>query len=329
MAMITPLTIGIPVKNEENTISSTLLALKQALNRLDKHVQFETIVCLNGTTDNTLAVIQSLQHCALCKDLHLSVVRSRAGKLVAEQKIANVRKLKGFILYCDADVIIDKLAIKKLYECMYANDALRVACAKVLPIFNGRLNNFQKIMKAYYEMRYLLPQRGCFHGRMFIVRDAQDILKKYNLAPRLKRVPHNTVKKLYLDKGPICDDIILSAAIVHKYGQDAIRRVPTAKVYFYPPDNRYDFFLGVRRYTIEMQRINTLFPEYAAINTSKHFERPVKINKWTLFRRKKHLAETLMEFELFLSNLVKKYELENHSLELWETVKSSKPKPSK
>lgn len=327
--MIPPLTIGIPVKNEENTIFSTLLALKQALNRLDKHVQFETIICLNGTTDNTLAVIQNKQTQELCKDLHLSIVHSRAGKLVAEKKIANVRKLNGFILYCDADVIIDRVAIKKLYDIMCANDTLRVACVKVLPIFKGRLNNFQKIMKAYYEMRYLLPQRGYFHGRLFIVRDAQDILKKYNLAPRLKRVPRNIIKKLYLDKGPICDDIILSMAIVHKYGQNAIKHVPGAKVYFYPPDNRYDFFLGVRRYTIETQRINMLFPEYALINTSKRFERLVKINKWTLFRRKKHLAETLMEFELFLSNLVKDYELENHKLELWETVKSSKCKLKK
>lgn len=324
--MITPLTIGIPVKNEENTISSTLLALNQAIKHLDKRVKFETIICLNGTTDKTLAVIQSKQNQALCKELHLSVVRSRTGKLVAEQKIANARKLKGFILYCDADTIIDKLAVKKLYESMCSDSNTRVACARVLPIFKGRLNNFQKIMKAYYEMRYLLPQRGCFHGRMFIVRDAQDILEKYDLAPRLKRLPRTIVKKLYLDKGPICDDIVLSAAVVHKYGQKAIKRVQAAKVYFYPPDNRYDFFLGVRRYTIEMQRINTLFPEYALINSSKRFERPVKINKWTLFRRKKHLAETLMEFELFLSNLVKEYELENHSLELWETVKSSKRK---
>lgn len=327
--MIPPLTIGIPVKNEENTISSTLLSLKQAIKHLDKRVQFETIVCLNGTTDNTPAVIRSKQNRDLCKDLHLSIVRSRAGKLMAEKKIANIRKFNGFILYCDADVIIDRLAVKKLYESMYENNTLRVVCAKVLPIFKGHLNNFQKIMKAYYEMRYLLPQRGCFHGRMFIVRDAQDILEKYELAPRLKSLPHDIVKKLYLDKGPICDDIILSAAIVHKYGQNAIKRVQSAKVYFYPPDNRYDFFLGVRRYTIEMQRINTLFPEYASINSSERFERPVKINKRTLFWRKKHLAETLIEFELFLSNLVKEYELENRGLELWETVKSSKRKVNK
>jgi len=324
MMMISPLTIGIPVKNEENTISSTLKALDRAIRYLDKRVPIETIVCLNGTTDNTQAIIENRKNRAFCKRLNLSIVRSRAGKLLAERKIARVRKLHGFILYCDADTIIDKRAVKELYSSICKNDELRVACAKVLPIFNKPLNNFQKIMKAYYEMRYLLPVRGCFHGRMFIVRDADDVLEQYDIAERIKRVPRNTVRKLYLDKGPICDDIVLSAAIVHKYGQHAIQRVHTAKVYFYPPANRYDFFLGVRRYTIEMQRINTLFPEFVSINNSKPFERPVKIVKWTMFRRKKHLAETLMEFEYFLSNIVKMYELETNNLELWETIKSSK-----
>lgn len=322
--MIPTVTIGVPVKNEENTISLTLRALQQAISKLPNKVKIETIVCLNGTTDNTQSVILSPQNKDVCERLNLRIIRSAPGKLLAEKKIAKARKLHGFLLYCDADIILNKYAITRLYRRMLKNPKLRVVCAKVLPIFKRHRNNFQHIMKSYYDMRYLLSERGCFHGRLFMLRDEQDVMAEYDVAQRIKKIPKSTVEKLYLHKGPICDDIILSAAIVHKYGQDAVERVHSAKVYFYPPDNRYDFFLGVRRYTIEIERINTLFPDYAIVNKSKRFERPVRICKFTWLKQKKREAELLMEFEQFLGQLVKSYELESRKLDLWETVKSSK-----
>lgn len=324
--MIPAITIGIPVKNEESTIIATLHAIKQAVKHLDPKVKYETIVCLNGTTDNTKKIILAKENTKLCKELKLSIIKSQPGKLIAEQKIATSRKLNGYLLFCDADIILDKNAIKELYTKMQANKKLRAVCAKVLPIFRKKKNNFLKIMKDYYEMRYLLPNRGCFHGRLFMLRDNKDIMKKYNIKAHLKGIPRQTIKDLYLDKGPICDDIILSAAIVHDHGQQAIERVFSSKVYFYPPDNPYDFFLGIRRYTIEIERINTLFPEYAKINTSDKFLRPTRIEKFTIFKRKKHHAELLMELESFLGNIVRGYEISKEKLALWETVKSSKPK---
>ncbi len=324
--MIPAITIGIPVKNEESTIITTLHAINQATRELDPKIKIETIVCLNGTTDNTKKVIQAKDNIKLCKELNLSIIKSKPGKLIAEQKIGTNRKLNGYLLFCDADIIIDKKAIKELYTRMQKNKKLRVVCAKVLPIFNKKTNNFLRIMKDYYDMRYLLPNRGCFHGRLFMLRDTKDLLKKYNIKAHLKGIPTQTIKDLYLDKGPICDDIILSAAIVHDHGQQAIERVFSSRVYFYPPDNPYDFFLGIRRYTIEIERINTLFPEYAKINTSDRFLRPTRIEKFTFFRRKKHHAELLMELENFLGNIVRGYEISKQKLALWETVKSSKPK---
>lgn len=320
--MIPTLTVGIPVKNEENTIVNMLQSVVKAVKCLPKSVNYETIVCLNGNTDNTEKVIKENRD--LCKQLNLTTVHSSIGKIPAEKKIASVRELSGFLLYCDADTDLDKYSIRELYDTMRKDTTLRVVCAKVLPKFPTRMNNFLKIMKSYYKMRYLLPERGCFHGRMFMMRDDKDILSNYYFKKTLTKIPKKLAKDLYLDKGPISDDIILSAAIVHKYGQNAIKRVHSAKVYFYPPDNLYDFYLGVRRYTIEIERTNLLFPEYEKINDSEQFARPIKISKPTLFKRDKHLAELLMELEHFLGKVVKDYEIDKNKRDLWEPVTSSK-----
>lgn len=301
-----------------------LSALLNAVKCLNYNIKIETIICLNGTTDKTLNILKSKKIQQVYKKLNLSVVKSKLGKLNAEKKIVKIRKFDGFILFCDADTILDKKSIKYLYNRLLYTNYLRVVYAKVLPIFPRKLNNFQNIMKDYYDMRKFLPDRGCFHGRMFMIRDEKDILKEYDINKRLKKIPQNIIKKLYLTKGPICDDIILSAAIVHEHGQQSVEKVHKSKVYFYPPSNMYDFFLGVRRYVIEIKRINILFPEYTKINNSKKFERPINIQKSTIFITKKRNAELLMEFEHFLNEIVTVYELNNYHLELWEPVKSSK-----
>jgi hypothetical protein len=309
------------VKNEEHTIIPMLRSVAVALKYLDKSVKVETLVCINGTTDNTEKVIKGADNW-LCAALNLKVIHSEPGILPAERKIATARKLKGFLLFCDADITIGKFAIRELYHTMLADKNLMVVYGKVMPKFQSANNNFSKMLKSYYKMQYLLPERKCFHGRLFMMRNDNDLMEKHTL----RKAYPKALKDLHLELGAISDDIVLSAAVVHKYGFNSIKRVDSAKVYFYPPDNFYDLFLGIRRYTIETERVNLLFPEYRKINESPEFARQTKIVKPTMRKRDKFTAELFMEFENFISNLIKDYEIYNKKPALWATVKSSKPK---
>jgi glycosyltransferase involved in cell wall biosynthesis len=321
--MLPAITIGIPVKNEENTIIGMLQSLVKAVGHLDKSTEYETIICLNGTTDDTEKVLKDSNYHILRQKLNLKIIHSKPGILPAERKIAITRKLHGFILFSDADIILDKYAIKELYNLMCKNDEVQVTYAEVLPKFQRMKNNFSGMLSDYYKMRHLLPERKYFHGRLFLLRDDKELLESNDFTKNMKKIPSRLVKDLYLGVGPISDDIILSAKIFHKYGERSIKRAKNAFVYFYPPDNLHDFFIGVRRRTIEIERRNLLFPEYRKIQ-EKHFDRESKITKPTLLRRKKHMAELLMDIEAFLEYMVKDYEIYKNKHELWEPVKSNK-----
>ena len=322
--MLPAITIGIPVKNEENTIICMLQSLVKALRYLNKSVQYETIICLNGTTDNTEKVIKSDVYLNLRSQLNLRIIHSDPGILPAERKIAKARKLRDFLLFSDADIVLDKYAVKELYNLMHKNNQIQVAYAEVLPKFIGRKNNFARMLSNYYDMRHLLPERKYFHGRLFLLRNDEKLLEQDDIKIALKGVKKRLVKDLYLEVGPISDDIILSAKIFHMYGEGAIKRAKKAFVYFYPPDNFHDFFIGVRRRTIEIERRNLLFPKYKDIQEN-HFDRSAKILKPTFFRRKKYMAELLMDVEKFLEYIVKDYDIYKNKHDLWATVKSSKP----
>jgi glycosyltransferase involved in cell wall biosynthesis len=313
------LTIGIPARNEGKSICRMIASLYKAVKCLPKNIKFETIVCLNGNIDDSKEKLAKLET-DIVKHLNLKVIRSAPGKIKAEQKIIKIRNLHGWVLFCDADIILHKKSIKRLCEALIKDNKLKAVSAKVYPILTRRRkDNFYQLLKDYYAMRTKMPVRNCIHGRMFLIRDAKDL----DIVKSTEKVSGTIRKKLFLDKGPIADDIIYTAQIAYKYGLQSIKRLVNAKVYFYPPDSLYDLFLSNRRYTLEIERINTLYPEYRNIN-NKDYAKKTKIERFILFKKRKISAEIFMEFEQFLGKLVKLYEVSGKTLNLWEPVKSSK-----
>lgn len=192
--MLSELTIGIPIYNEETTLKESMLSIMTSAENIDK--SYEIVTCFNGTTDNGREIIEDLS-----KEKPIKIIESKKGKPQAIRKIVS-ESSSQYLIFCDADLIVEKDCFKNLLDCFKEKTKVVTGCPQpwaknslVYKIVNARMLdpelkideikiNFPAISKEEYEkitgldyditlnnVKYLVSEakRRNFSGRYRII----------------------------------------------------------------------------------------------------------------------------------------------------------------
>src|SRR5450759_2868517 len=259
------LTIGVPLRNEAANIGRFLSSLVLATAHLPDGTEVELVLCLNGSTDNTERVVLGLRGALESAGLRVTILRSSEGKVAAQGQIARHRTFSGPICFLDADTVLDEFCLAALWHALNSNSSLRVAYAKVVPLFGLEPSAIQRLQMMHYRIRDLVYVRRYFHGRAFIVRswDLPDYTTDdWQTELQRRLCTDRRYLGFHLERGPQIDDVFLSRYIIHQFGRDSVREVREATVSFAPPSSIRDFYAGHRRLWLEIFRLDKLFPEH-------------------------------------------------------------------
>lgn len=310
------LTLGIPVRNESLNLKRFIDSLNNSVNYLQnnyKNIKVEIIFCVNGSTDNSANIIETL---ASSTNFDINLIFSKAGKLNAIDAILEFRKYDDLIGFIDADILLKLTAIYELYVEIVNDKNLFVVYSNMIP--RGRDNFIYKIQKSHYDSR-ILNRRGYIHGRFYILKNA-DLMKT-------KRITRDD-KVWLLKYGPLVDDMFFSRIIVAIYGIQAIKEVEKSIIYFTPPQNFKDFFFGYRRIILELKRLSFLYPEHNFIQKKYFSKNRYRFKKFNSYQQKflyffyqttVYFIKIIVGLEILLINL-KILKLKH----VWKTTHSTK-----
>ncbi|GIF49312.1 glycosyl transferase family 2 [Asanoa ferruginea] len=251
------LTVGVAARNEEATISHSLESIENALAEIPGEGATELIVAVNDSTDRTRELAEAF---ANRDPSRYRVIESEPGIVEAQRAVARAAKAPDYLIFVDADCLLDRQCLRKLSEVMrdptvQATWAQRVLAGPAKPGFWQALLNFgdyhrDVILRGHYVV-----------GQAFAIR-------KYDVpydSPSREPVPANVAAHLQLDRGPLTDDSYLSRALIAAFGQDAIRPGNDAIVYAQPMRSLRDLYRAQRRKAYEVERLNLLFPELRGV----------------------------------------------------------------
>lgn len=327
------ITIGIPARNEENTIRKMLDSLIESIEILPKWVNYELFICLNNCTDNTEAIVDGAVEDYKKKNINLQKVHSKPGKIEAQRKVLQSRKnSEGLTFFFDADIIVDKYCISALWYSYIKNPELQISYAKVEPIFFKTPSLIEKIINLYFFYPYLRNKRFYFYGRAFGIKDWN--VPDFSQSDQVSSFQQECITKrnkvnLQLERGPLVDDIYLSRYIAHNYGLNMIMEVKEAVVNFMPISNLTDYYYGSRRLWLELERLDTLFPEHAYLQKN-FFKRKIKMAslkgtplgiKVLIYLRV--LADGLTKLVFLISKFLTNIKL-IHTSEIWKPLATTK-----
>ena len=139
--------------NEKNNIVDCLSSLNQQSHNLD----LETIVCLNGCTDDTeRAVLMSQER---FPRLNTRIIHSKKGKAYAQNALVkSVTKDDVPLVFVDADVTLDADCIKILFEDMKEIEKLVVVGAWPVPMKPDNLTMWETFLYRILHMRAFYPK---------------------------------------------------------------------------------------------------------------------------------------------------------------------------
>ncbi len=234
-----PLSVIIPVRNEEATIRDFLENLLKTDAVINNLFQREYIIVCNGTTDGSEKLIyQFIQDNS---KINIKMIFSESGILNAFYTGICERKLNGLIAKLDADCILHAHSLALMYMNLVENKNIQVTYAE--PIAVGSKNEFN-ILQFNQSLR---SKRLYIHGRCSM----------YQANP-FKLFDFNLIKK----SGCKVEDIILSYAYIFYYGIDSIKCTNHAIIYSKPIDNRKDFEKKIERIKNEIYLIEKNFPYF-------------------------------------------------------------------
>ena len=139
--------------NEENNIVRCL----SSLNQQDHNLDLETIVCINGCTDNTeKEVIESRDR---FPRLNIRIIHSKKGKAHAQNALVrSVKETDVPLVFVDADVTLDKNCIRILFEDMKEIEKLVVVGAWSVPKKPDNLTLWENFLYRILHMRAFYPE---------------------------------------------------------------------------------------------------------------------------------------------------------------------------
>ncbi|GFZ79762.1 hypothetical protein GCM10011531_07100 [Aquaticitalea lipolytica] len=324
------ITIGIAARNEENTIINCLDSIIKSTKKASLSIRFEIIIVLNGCNDDTEKLVNEYAYFQDDKNICFKILKSQEGQIYAHKEVWKSKSNDNFIIFLDADIILNENCIASLINEMEQNKNLEIAWAKCISHKKAK-STIEKIINLpdfYPEMR---KEQNYFTGRAFAIRnDRISILDKTFKA---KRYIENYLR---LKDGPMIDDVFLSKSILYHKGKDVIKQCDLAVVYFNPITNLYDFYLSQRRTAIECIRLDILFPEYQK-KTKKYYKliipNSLKNKKsygllvcWIIYIFLKRISRLFSKLELNFKLLLCSLGFKQKPCNLWPSVLSTKRK---
>lgn len=237
----TPLSIVVPVHNEESKLPQFFWALLSSIKKAQL-VNFEVIFALNGCNDKSAELVQ---YFAEQVDFPVIVAKTDKGILPAFIGGIKARKLDGYIAKMDVDVSPHPHALGLMYMFLSQNEKVQVTYAYPETI-EGTCDPYN-VGEVFQEFR---TKRNFFHGRMSMYR--QNPFSLFN-------------ETLILNSGAVVEDMILSSCYAYYYGLDSISPTSHAIVRSATPTS-LDFLVHQRsRIRKETKRVLRQFPQFGIL----------------------------------------------------------------
>ncbi len=235
-----PLSIIVPVKNEEKLLPRFFEMLVQSSKWLQFIPNFEILFVLNGCTDNSCALIE--EFIASQKQLPVRIVQSeQEGIVQAFVEGIDARSFDGIICKFDADAVSeDSFAIALLYMELLQNDQRHAVYAETVP-----LDKSMNLWTIGEHKQHFRSKRNYLHGRLSMYK--HNPFQLFN-------------KKRIIDSGVVVEDIILSCLYIYFYGFNSVGAAPGAVVATETPDTIETHILERLRFKEEWKRVLKAFP---------------------------------------------------------------------
>ena len=260
--------LGIAAYNEGIHIRRCLDSLAQQTNDLRP----ETIICLNGCTDDSEAKV--LQAQSELGELRIRVVHSAKGLVHAQRTIiASIADRRKPVLFVDGDVELDRNCVQILHNELHQIPSLMVVGAWPVPKAPVGVSVWEKWLYRILHCRAIYPESEVsahdvsefkryvdqypqpavtqefekrskifFHGRAFMLRDI-------------------SVFELREDANLI-DDTYLPNLLHTEYGPGVIRTRFDARVWYEPYLSLRQHFRSYRRFFLQKAYIDSHCPEW-------------------------------------------------------------------
>lgn len=248
--------------NEEDNIVGCL----NSLNRQNHNLDLETIVCLNGCTDDTeRAVLMSQKR---FPRLNTKVIYSKKGKAYAQNAIVrNITEKDVPLFFVDADVTLDEDCTKILFEEIKGIDKLLAVGAWPVPMKPDNLTLWENFLCRILHMRAFYPEAEVSVHDVFAYKDYAHTRPQPNMSPeaemRSKIYFHGrgfmmrNASFFYLpEEVNTADDTFLPNFIHTTYGPGTIRTRFDAVAYYKPYLSLRDHYKAYRRVFWDLDNID-------------------------------------------------------------------------
>jgi len=298
------LIIGLPIRNEENTIKELLYSLRSSLIFCQKNSEdfsFDLYACLNNCTDNTLAKIREFERES---GMHFRIITTKIpGKLNAINMILRASKKfweeNQILFFCDADILLEHSCLSNLITNSYLRKQdLQIVYAESLPILRDK-SFIYKLKKYHYHYRSkIFKENWYFNAKSFAFnRKIAELFLTVEEEINLKK------SGITLDP-PFIDDALMSRIVQYRYGDGHIHKVASACISYMTPDNVFDMLKEQVRIKYEFYKIKRYFPELAYLNKKKNYRWKRKIDSYDNIPLH---DRTMLTCYYFLDTLIKYY----------------------
>lgn len=254
------ITVGITARNEAACIAATLHGLLESAAHAEAMsvARFEFVAVLDECTDGTEAVVRGFPQ--------VRILHSRGGLIEAQRHLAQSRP---FVIYSDADLLVEREVLGELAAAMLAEPSLQVAYPRKRPLPPRRRGLMAAALHCYNRVEGFQTRRAYFNGKLFAIRDwrAPTLAE---LAPRLAALPLDRFYDFHA--GLRVDDIWLSRDLLTRHGPAALREVEHVCIHYRPPETftgMYRIYLRMRR---EIERLDRMFPESIPAHQPRGFD---------------------------------------------------------
>ncbi len=256
------ITLAVTARNEESCIAATLRSIVRAVEVAEEHgrVNIRIVAILDNCTDGTEAIVRH-------EFPQFEVLLSSGGLIEAQRCVADE---KPFVMFCDADVLLDEGAVAALAHEMLEYPHLQAAYAAKSPLPPKKRTLMAAALHCYNRVNGFQTARRYFCGKFFAIRDWQAPTLE-ELQPKLRTIPRDHFYDYHA--GLRVDDIWLSRDLLRRHGESAIREVPGAHLHYRAAETFAGMYRVYLRMTREIERLNILFPETIPVHQQRGYDR--------------------------------------------------------
>jgi glycosyltransferase involved in cell wall biosynthesis len=162
--------LGICARNEEAGIIATITSVVHSA-RSAHSLEWELIVCANGCTDGTVALVNQwlLNNKAFAVTLEVLDV---ANLVDAQRLVVNRLGDRGAsaIVLFDADILVDMECVPELLRTA-DNPSIKAAYARSVPTKSAQETIIEKVLNQYDSINTIFSERRHLHGRAFLIKE--------------------------------------------------------------------------------------------------------------------------------------------------------------